>query len=309
MKRKITNILLLITLVLCPINLLGQAKWNAIFQTYIDQYKDIAIEEMLRYNIPASITLAQGLFESAAGQSRLARYSNNHFGIKCHDWTGRSVRHDDDELQECFRVYDNVRESYEDHSKFLVNKPRYRNLFSLPRTDYRGWASGLKAAGYATNPQYAYKLIEIIELYKLYQFDTANTYDKFMVKRSTVDKPAVKGETLHPIYAYNKNYYLKVRAGDTFKSIAAEVNISVRKLAKYNERDKYVSLVEGDIIYLKAKRSKAEKRFKGRLHAVKPGESMYSIAQQYGIKVESLYTKNHLLPDYNIKVDDRLRVY
>ena len=158
---------MLIALMLCPINLLGQAKWNVTYQTYIDQYKDIAIEEMLRYNIPASITLAQGLFESAAGQSRLALYSNNHFGIKCHDWTGRSVRHDDDELQECFRAYDNVRQSYEDHSKFLVNKPRYRSLFSLPRTDYRGWARGLKAAGYATNPQYANKLIEIIELYKL----------------------------------------------------------------------------------------------------------------------------------------------
>ncbi|MGP1591689.1 MAG: glucosaminidase domain-containing protein [Prevotella sp.] len=300
---------MLITLVLCPINLLGQAKWNATFQTYIDQYKDIAIEEMLRYNIPASITLAQGLFESAAGQSRLARYSNNHFGIKCHDWTGRSVRHDDDELQECFRVYDNVYESYEDHSKFLVNKPRYRNLFSLPRTDYRGWALGLKAAGYATNPQYAYKLIEIIELYKLYQYDTANSYDKFMVKRSTVDKPAVKGETLHPIYAYNKNYYLKARAGDTFKSIDAEVHISDRKLARYNEREKNDPLQEGEVIYLKKKKSKAEKRFKDRLHVVKPGESMYSIAQQYGIKVESLYTKNHLLPDYDIKVDDRLRVY
>ena len=309
MKRNITNILVLITLVLCPIKLLGQAKWNATFQTYIDQYKDIAIEEMLRYNIPASITLAQGLFESAAGPSQLARKSNNHFGIKCHDWTGKSVRHDDDELQECFRVYDNVCESYEDHSKFLANKPRYRSLFSLPRTDYKGWAIGLKAAGYATNPQYAYKLIEIIELYKLYQYDTANSYDKFMVKHTTMDKPSLKDGTFHPIYAYNKNYYLKVRAGDTFKSIAAEVNISVRKLAKYNERDKYASLVEGDIIYLKAKRSKAEKRFKGRLHAVKPGESMYSIAQQYGIKVESLYTKNHLLPDYDIKVDDRLRVY
>ena len=156
---------MLIALMLCPINLLGQAKWNVTYQTYIDQYKDIAIEEMLRYNIPASITLAQGLFESAAGQSRLALYSNNHFGIKCHDWTGRSVRHDDDELQECFRAYDNVRQSYEDHSKFLVNKPRYRSLFSLPRTDYKGWARGLKAAGYATNPQYANKLIEIIELY------------------------------------------------------------------------------------------------------------------------------------------------
>ncbi|MBF1442031.1 MAG: glucosaminidase domain-containing protein [Prevotella nanceiensis] len=300
---------MLIALMLCPINLLGQAKWNVTYQTYIDQYKDIAIEEMLRYNIPASITLAQGLFESAAGQSRLALYSNNHFGIKCHDWTGRSVRHDDDELQECFRAYDNVRQSYEDHSKFLVNKPRYRSLFSLPRTDYRGWARGLKAAGYATNPQYANKLIEIIELYKLYQYDTANSFDKFMVKRSEVDKPTVKGGTLHPIYAYNDNYYLRVRAGDTFKSIAAEVHISARKLAKYNERDKHDPLVEGEVIYLKKKKSRAEKQFKDRPHIVKPGESMYSIAQQYGIKVESLYIKNHLLPDYDIKVDDRLRVY
>ena len=190
-----------------------------------------------------------------------------------------------------------------------MNKPRYRSLFSLPRTDYKGWARGLKAAGYATNPQYANKLIEIIELYKLYQYDTANSFDKFMVKRTTVDKPTVKGGTLHPIYAYNDNYYLRARAGDTFKSIAAEVHISARKLAKYNERDKHDPLVEGEVIYLKKKKSKAEKQFKDRPHIVKPGESMYSIAQQYGIKVESLYIKNHLLPDYDIKVDDRLRVY
>ena len=149
------------------ISAFGQIKWNQTYQQYFNQYKDVAIEQMQRYNIPASITLAQGVFESGAGRSELAVRGNNHFGIKCNGWTGRKTYHDDDEDNECFRAYDSAYESYEDHSRFLVNSPRYRQLFSLKKTDYKGWAKGLKAAGYATNPQYANKLIEIIQLYKL----------------------------------------------------------------------------------------------------------------------------------------------
>ena len=147
----------------------AQMKWNSTYQQYIDQYKDLAIEQMKKYRIPASITLAQGVFESGAGRSALARSGNNHFGIKCHGWQGRKVYADDDERNECFRAYDNAYQSYEDHSRFLANSQRYRHLFSLSITDYRGWARGLKAAGYATNPRYADKLIELIELYKLHQ--------------------------------------------------------------------------------------------------------------------------------------------
>lgn len=290
---------------LLSLSLNAQIKWNSAYQTYIDQYKDLAIAEMLKYNIPASITLAQGLLESGAGKSRLARESNNHFGIKCHDWLGSTTYHDDDEKQECFREYRDVFESYEDHSKFLARQPRYRSLFNLKRTDYKGWAKGLKRCGYATSPTYAKQLINIIELYKLYRYDNAKNYDKFMVQRSSVKTHV---NSLHPIHIYNKNYYVKVREGDTFRSIADEVGISYKKLAQYNERDKNDRLEPGEIIYLKKKQKKADKVYSNRPHRVKEGESMYSIAQNYGIRLSSLYKMNKLGPDYSIKVGDYLRV-
>jgi LysM repeat protein len=289
------------------VSLNAQLKWNSRYQAYIDQYKDLAIAEMLKYNIPASITLAQGLLESGAGMSELARNGNNHFGIKCHDWTGARTYHDDDANNECFRAYRDVYESYEDHSRFLARQPRYRSLFRLKRTDYKGWAKGLKKCGYATSPTYAKQLIGIIELYKLHKYDKAKKYDKFMVERSSV-KDVAPSINLHPIHIYNKNYYLNVRQGDTFRSIAREVGISYKKLAKYNERDKNDRLIPGEIIYLKKKQKKADKAYKNRPHRVKAGESMYSIAQYYGIRLESLYKMNDLLPDYSIQVGDLLRV-
>lgn len=287
----------------------NRMRWNQTYQLYINQYKDLAIEQMLRFRIPASITLAQGLFESAAGTSELTRKGNNHFGIKCHGWTGRKVYHDDDEENECFRAYKDAYESFEDHSKFLSRQQRYSMLFSLDVTDYKSWAKGLKKCGYATNPKYADKLIDIIELYKLYEYDRAKSYDRFLARKSAKDKPVEKGGTLHPIYKYNKNYYLKARKGDTFKSIGKEVEISYRALARYNERDKDDVLAAGDIVYLKKKRTKADKAYKNRPHRVKEGESMYSISQLYGIRLKSLYKKNDLSPEYQIKVGDLLRVY
>ncbi len=285
----------------------AQIRWNQAYQQYIDQYKDIAIEQMKRYHIPASITLAQGLLESGAGRSELTRNSNNHFGIKCNNgWTGPRTYHDDDRRNDCFRVYDSAYESYEDHSKFLVVNQRYRSLFQLKTTDYRGWARGLKAAGYATNPVYADKLIEIIQLYKLYQYDNAKAYDHFMAQRAK-DKE-VDGVGLHTIKIFNKNYYIIARRGDTFKSIGREVGISYRKIAKYNERHRNDLLEEGEVIWLKKKQRKAPKDYKGRLHYVRAGESMYSIAQQYGIRLKSLYKMNHLLPDYQIRVGYGLRL-
>jgi flagellum-specific peptidoglycan hydrolase FlgJ len=140
---------------------------------YIDTYKEIAIKKMADYKIPASITLAQGIFESASGTSRLATEANNHFGIKCHkEWEGETIKHDDDELQECFRKYIKPEESYNDHSIFLTSRPRYANLFKLDVMDYKSWAHGLKAAGYATNPQYADRLISLIERFDLAKQDT-----------------------------------------------------------------------------------------------------------------------------------------
>ena len=285
----------------------AQMKWNQLYQTYIDQYKDIAIEEMLRYGIPASITLAQGVFESGAGRSDLAVRGNNHFGIKCHDWTGERMFHDDDEMGECFRVYSNAKESYTDHSKFLAYNSRYRRLFSLEKTDYRGWAQGLRECGYATNPQYASKLIQLIELYRLHEYEYAKNYDRFRAKR-TGDRPVCRELGLHPIYVYNKNYYLYAREGDTFKSIGKEIGISYRSIARYNERYYKDVLHQGEIVYLKKKQKKALKEFKKHPHIVQPGESMYLIAQKYGIRLASLYKKNKLPEDYEVKVGDKLRV-
>ena len=289
------------------ISAFSQIKWNSAYQQYIDQYKDIAIEQMQRYRIPASITLAQGLLESGAGRSELTRNSNNHFGIKCNNnWTGRRTYHDDDAKNDCFRVYDSAYESYEDHSKFLSGNQRYRQLFQLKTTDYKGWAKGLKACGYATSPVYAEKLIEIIQLYKLYQYDSAKGYDHFMAQRTKDQNP--NGASLHTIKIFNKNYYIIARRGDTFKAIGEEVGISYRKIAKYNERNRKDQLQEGEVIWLKKKQSKAPKDYKGRLHYVRSGESMYSIAQQYGIRLKSLYKMNKLSPDYQIKVGDGLRL-
>jgi LysM repeat protein len=283
----------------------GQMRWNQTYQQYIDQYKDIAISQMQRYHIPASITLAQGLLESGAGQSDLARRSNNHFGIKCNGWSGKRTYHDDDERGECFRAYDSVYDSYEDHSQFLTGRQRYQSLFKLKTTDYKGWARGLKAAGYATHPQYADRLISIIQLYKLYQYDTAKDYDHFIDSHA---KTPSGGNPLHIIKSYNKNYYIIAKKGDSFKSIADEMGISYRKLASYNERDKRDVLEEGEVIWLKKKQKKAPKEYKNRPYIVRRGDSMYSIAQKYGIRLKSLYKKNRLSPDYQIRVGDQLKL-
>ncbi len=285
---------------------LAQMKWNQQYQQYIYQYKDIAIEQMQKWRVPASITLAQGILESGAGNSELTRKGNNHFGIKCHEWRGRKVYHDDDQRNECFRAYDSPYESFEDHSRFLATGKRYSALFKLKLTDYRGWAKGLKAAGYATNPQYAQRLIDIIQLYKLYEYDKAKTYDKFMA--SHAKDRATTNQPLHVLKIYNKNYYIIARSGDTFRLIGDEIGISYKKIARYNERDKDAPITPGEIIWLKKKQKKAPKEYKDRLHYVKKGESMYSIAQKYGIRLKSLYKMNRLSPDYDLRVGDQLRL-
>ena len=303
LKRILTYIVLYVACVACAS---AQMKWSSAYQAYIDKYKDLAIEQMLEHNIPASITLAQGLLESGAGRSTMATEGNNHFGIKCHnDWTGGTMRRDDDAPNECFRVYRHARESYEDHSKFL-KKQRYSRLFTYARTDYKSWAYGLKACGYATSPTYAQQLIGIIELYNLSQYDKATKYDRYIA--SHAGSNGQRGTIGHQIYYFNDNYYVKAKKGDTFKSIGKEVGVGYRKLARYNERDKRDVLSEGDIVYLKKKKSKAPKEFKYKPHAVKAGESMYDIAQMYGIRLAKLYKRNGLSPDFVPQVGDVLRV-
>ena len=305
------NVLIVLAIVLCSLASTAQVRWNADYQAYIDEYKDIAIEEMVTYRIPASITLAQGLLESGAGKSYLSRCGNNHFGIKSHGWSGRTIKHDDDKKQESFRAYNSARESYEDHSKFIANRERYSRLFTLSPTDYVGWANGLKACGYATNPKYAQSLISIIETYKLYE------YDKMTAPVQVVSQPAPATESSpkrpvyqsHKINAYNQNYYVYARKGDSFESIGREMGISASDLAKFNERDSRDELREGEVVYLRKKQKKADRKFKNQVHTVKPGESMYTISQLYGMRLKSLYKINGLKPSYNIAVGDRLRVY
>lgn len=280
MKKLILS-LLLITLCLA---IQAQAR-NKQYEDYIKKYRELAVEEMKKYHIPASITLAQGLLESGAGKSTLARKSNNHFGIKCGgDWRGKTVSHDDDARGECFRAYKHPKDSYEDHSKFLASRPRYASLFKLEITDYKGWARGLKKAGYATNPRYADQLIGIIELYELHKYDEKN-YLKWLKKNPNP----------HQTYIANDLLYIVVRAGDSWKSISREFDISQKKLRKYNDLYKGYALQVGDILYLEQKNKRADEDHI--VHVLRAGESMYSIAQKYGIRLKNLYKLNKMHED------------
>ncbi|MBO5612789.1 MAG: glucosaminidase domain-containing protein [Prevotella sp.] len=291
------------------LSLLAQGP-NSAYQDYINRYKDLAIEQMLKWKVPASITLAQGLLESGAGKSELAQKGNNHFGIKCHGWTGAKTYHDDDLSQECFRAYNNVRDSYEDHSQFLARQTRYSRLFTLSPTDYRAWAHGLKACGYATSPTYAQKLIGIIELYNLSQYDHAKSYSHFAAEHLAAVDQTDKSVSNHSVYFNNKNYYVRARKGDTFASIAREFNLNYRRIARYNERSSKSQLEIGELVYLEKKQKRAEKKYKKQPHTVRAGESLYSIAQLYGVRLKNLCKKNNInLQNYTIKVGDRLRVY
>lgn len=273
---------------------------NTIYTRYIEEYKDLAIEQMNKHNIPASITLAQGLLESAAGTSVLAQKANNHFGIKCHsDWDGKYIRQDDDSKGERFRVYRSVKDSYEDHSLFL-KRSRYASLFELEVTDYKAWAHGLKRCGYATNPKYAHLLINLIERFDLHQYDYLGKNKGY--------SPLMAGGRQLQVLLCNKNYYVLAAKGDTWKSIAKAVGVSERKLRKYNEVDKHYILEDGDIIYLEKKQKKAAKELKGTIHVVKAGESLHHIAQMYGMRMKTLYKLNHLDQCYSAKEGDVLQI-
>ena len=193
-------------------------------EDYVKFYSNIAMDEMIQFGIPASITLAQGILESGAGKGRLAVQANNHFGIKCHDWNGKKIYHDDDEEQECFRKYDNPEYSYRDHSLFLSNRARYSFLFDLKKDDYKQWAKGLKKAGYATDPKYPQKLIDLIQRYQLYK------YDNIVLKKK------------------NKPY--KVKKGDTLFSISEKFNMPVEAIIELNDL-KGNNLSIGQVIMIK----------------------------------------------------------
>lgn len=305
MRLKSIVCILFIGLAVCP--LMGEGLSRQ-YLDYIERYKDMAVDQMLRYKIPASITLAQGLLESGAGTSVLARKANNHFGIKCGGvWKGPYILQDDDARNEKFRKYRSVEESYEDHSRFL-KQARYASLFKLSMKDYKGWARGLKRCGYATNPRYASLLIDLIERYELDKFDKYKS-SKLHYDYNSIDMQ-LNNETLpsHLVYRNNDNYYVIARSGDTFDLLAEETGVSARDIRRFNELPKGYQIQAGDVLYLERKRKKAAKKYKDVPHVVQAGESMYTIAQRYGIRLESLYDMNNLPDDYAVQVNDRLRV-
>ena len=268
---------------------------NPIYLDYINKYKDIAIDHQKRYKIPASITLAQGLLESAAGTSELARKSNNHFGIKCHNsWEGKRVYHDDDEKGECFRKYRNPKESYEDHALFLTKSSRYEKLFKLDITDYKGWAHGLKRCGYATDKAYASKLIQTIELYGLHRYDG----------KGLPRMP--KGYEYHDMDSKWGLPYVVARDGDTQRLIAREFELYAYQIRRYNDFPRGYKLKAGDIVYLKAKRRRAQKPYT--THTLQPGESLHDVSQKYGIKLKRLLSRNKISGEKVPRVGDVLRL-
>jgi len=204
----------------------NESQVNSFTVAYIGNYKDIAIDKMVNYKIPASITLAQGILESGNGLSTLAKKSNNHFGIKCHSgWKGKKVYHDDDKRGECFRKYDNPEGSFNDHSKFLTGRGRYEFLFDLDPDDYKGWAKGLKKAGYATDRKYPKKLIAFIENFQLYKYDEL-VLDEKGYKRAKKEMPLASNDSAET--------FIVVSKGDTLYSISRNNNISVEELKRLN---------------------------------------------------------------------------
>ncbi|MFV0540461.1 MAG: glucosaminidase domain-containing protein [Aestuariibaculum sp.] len=274
-------------------------------QQYIDLYSSIAKTEMQLYNIPASITMAQGILESGSGNGRLAREANNHFGIKCHDWTGERIYHDDDEAQECFRKYIDAKYSYRDHSLFLTQRRRYSGLFKLRKGDYKAWAKGLKAAGYATDKKYPHKLISLIDRYHLHKLDKevlGRTYrnpDKELYETPTT-RITTKQEPESIDFANVETHI--VQSGETMYSISRQYGVSVSNLQNLNGLSTTYIDVGQELLVKNTEDTEdteetpltsAEKTEK-RIHIVKKGETLYSISKQYNITVQAIKALNTL---------------
>jgi LysM repeat protein len=266
---------------------------------YIKKYQLLAIEEMNRSRIPASIKMAQACLESSNGNSELSKKSNNHFGIKCKsNWHGKKVYYDDDHKNECFRKYRTVEESYIDHTNFLMNNPRYAFLFELDLEDYKGWAKGLKKAGYATAPNYHNVLIKIIEDNQLYRLDYQMELNEMVAFRGGKLNPNVSERMTinpyqsHEIHHYNGLKAVVARKGDTFEIIAQELGMEDWELYKFNDHREGYSPQPGEIVYVQQKRTRATKNHA--THVVKEGETMHFISQLYGIKLRPLYRRNNL---------------
>jgi LysM repeat protein len=302
---------ILVTALLLVFAASGLMAKNYTRKQYIQKYKDLAIKEMERTGIPASITLAQGVLESGNGNSTLARKANNHFGIKCHDWTGPSVKMDDDKKNECFRKYKNPYESYKDHSKFLTTRSRYAFLFKYRSDDYKRWAHGLKKAGYATDPRYAHRLIKIIEDEQLYKYDRKGAGKKYVPEDdhsnrelANVDEEFIIDPFGARLEIANGVHYFVTRKGDTFYSIEKSLGMSRKKLLRYNDLPRNYILQIDQRLYLQSKRNKAARGYN--FHRAKAGETLYDIAQEYGVKLKKLCKFNGVKKNYKVEAGERI---
>lgn len=282
----------------------AKAQNNEIIENYIASYAGIAVEEMQRTGVPAAIKLAQGILETMAGQSPLVLKSNNHFGIKCKaGYSGPYVLHDDDRPQERFMKYETADQSYRDHSDFLKNRSRYAALFLLDPADYKGWAQGLKKAGYATNPRYPQLLINFIEKYNLEQYTLmglgqlafSEPVNRYFEKGKAVTAAPIEAiaQMTYPesVFLINNTKVVFARAGSSLNDIAAQYNIPVTRLYDMNDFGAPEAIVKkGTLVFLQLKRTLSDAGF----HEVKAGESLYDIAQTEGIRLESLLKHNNI---------------
>lgn len=275
-------------------------------RSYIKKWAPTAVDEMRRSGVPASITLAQGLLESGNGKSDLAVNANNHFGIKCHDWKGEKVYKDAETKNECYRKYSSAESSFQDHSDFLRYRDRYKFLFDLETTDYKGWAYGLRKAGYATDPKYPEKLIAIIEAYDLTQYDrgVATPQTPTVLESPT---PFEGGEVFNfslsrRLYSQNRVPFVYSMDGESYRSIAEDNNLFLREILKYNDLDQDKSLAPGTIVYLHPKKNKATSGVDK--YVAEGGETMWQISQRFGIKLNKLLKMNAFSKSYELQPED-----
>lgn len=283
-------------------------------EQYIQRYQLLAIEEMGRSGIPASIKMAQAVLESGNGNSELSRKSNNHFGIKCKNtWKGPKVYYDDDERGECFRKYKSVEESYIDHTNFLMGNPRYAFLFTLPPDDYKGWAKGLKEAGYATARHYDKSLIKIIEDFQLYRLDQKQTIRPLAA--NTTNVPASKGMSdkmvINPLHArqiikINDLDAVVAREGDSYEILAQALGLEAWEIYRFNDHGGAYRPKPNEVVYIEAKKRRAPKNQE--FHTVSEGETMHFISQKYGLKLKPLYRRNRMKPGEQPQVGETIHL-
>lgn len=309
---------------------------------YLEKYAGFAVEEMLRSGVPASITLAQGMLESNYGRSELAVKANNHFGIQCHGdaWKGKRYEHiDAGELRQ-FRKYKSVLESYEDHSNFLLKNKRYAFLFELERTDYKGWARGLKKAGYAEDPEYANKLIRVVEMFGLDAYDRMNQVSDADKKKEgkkekkkdkkpekvaePVETPQVVVVVEQPeqlterqrrsyrytlsreMYSLNGVPFVYASGGETYSDIARQYDLFLREVLSFNDAEQDCELLSGTVVYLQAKKNKAAKGYDQ--YVVEEGMGMNEISQKFAVKLRKLCRMNDVSEDYVPEVGEVIKL-